>query len=383
MEFEFDKEIDAILRKARAAEVATSPASAHLDADEFSAFADNAVSEAARGRYVAHLADCTKCRKILSNVVLLNSEAETEAASSVVSATAAAETTTPWYRRLFVFPQLAYTMGAMVLLLSGFFGYLMIKNLSDTKNSDVSFSTQPAAEKRVQEAADSSAANSNTAATNSSAPSMPSVASNSSTTTANSAPLSSGNTADAATPAQPNKPAAEPELNSPVIAPQATPPLQNKTSDNSFVADGQEADKLAKPSPASPTAGATTHTTTTAKEEKQKKDAEDARLGDDDEKSANEQQTMRSEREAKRKQPAPKVSMDGRSNAGEMRSVGGKTFHNIGGIWFDSAVGKQKQKTVRRGTSDYQKLDAGLRSIADQLGGTIVILWGGKAYRIE
>jgi hypothetical protein len=71
------------------------------------------------------------------------------------------------------------------------------------------------------------------------------------------------------------------------------------------------------------------------------------------------------------------------SGAGEQRSVGGKTFNNVGGIWFDSAVGKQKQKTVRRGTSDYQKLDSGLRSIADSLGGTVVVLWGGKAYRIQ
>ena len=72
-----------------------------------------------------------------------------------------------------------------------------------------------------------------------------------------------------------------------------------------------------------------------------------------------------------------------KSGAGASRSVGGKTFNNIGGIWFDSAVGKQKQRTVRRGTSEYQKLDAGLRSIADSLGGTVVILWGGKVYRIQ
>ena len=79
----------------------------------------------------------------------------------------------------------------------------------------------------------------------------------------------------------------------------------------------------------------------------------------------------------------PSLTLETRSNAGETRSVGGKSFNNVGGIWFDSALGKQKQKTVRRGTNDYSKLDAGLRSIADQLGGTVVVLWGGKAYRIE
>src|SRR5215212_7739627 len=99
-----------------------------MDADEISAFAENAVSDAAHSRYTAHLADCTRCRRILSNTILLNSEAETETASSAVSAPVA-ETKTPWYRRLFVFPQLAYTMGAAVLLFSGFFGYLILKNL--------------------------------------------------------------------------------------------------------------------------------------------------------------------------------------------------------------------------------------------------------------
>lgn len=78
-------------------------------------------------------------------------------------------------------------------------------------------------------------------------------------------------------------------------------------------------------------------------------------------------------------QPAKKKS----SEAGTTRNVGGKNFNNVGGIWFDTAYNKQKTKDVRRGTSDYQKLDSGLRSIADQLGGTVVVLWNGKAYRIQ
>src|SRR5688572_4139082 len=122
MDFEFDKEIDAILRKARGGEVVTS-AGSHPDADEISAFAENAVSDAARQRYTAHFADCIRCRKILSNVIVFNSEAETEAASSAVLVETAAAAKAPWYRRLFAFPQLAYAMGALVLLFSGFFGY--------------------------------------------------------------------------------------------------------------------------------------------------------------------------------------------------------------------------------------------------------------------
>src|SRR5829696_3378901 len=116
MEFEFDKEIDAILRKARPGVEAAASGAAHMDADELAAFAENAVTGAARVRYVSHLADCTRCRKILSNLILSNFEADApEAASAVVSAPVK-ETGAPWYRRFFAFPPLAYTMGAMVLV---------------------------------------------------------------------------------------------------------------------------------------------------------------------------------------------------------------------------------------------------------------------------
>lgn len=372
MEFEFDNEIDAILRKARGGEAVTSVGT-HMDADELAAFAENAVPAAARMRYVSHLADCTRCRKILSNVILSNSEAEPEAASSAVAAPATARV--PWYRRFFVFPQLAYTMGGAVLVFSAFFGYLIIKNLPGASNSDVSFSTDKAPAAQRQNAANASApsistGNSNTAttaATNSNAPSLPSAPA-----TANSAPLSSGNA-----PVVAQKPAPQEKLNESDVAvvPQATPQAEVKQEDKPFSVDGASGsrDENAKTSPASPIAGATAERR--AKEEaEQKKDAP----GEDRDDSLSDNKQL-----AKRKQPSPKAVEKTLSVPGERRTVGGKTFDNIGGIWFDQAVGGRKPKTVRRGSNDYSKLDAGLRSIADQLGGTVVVLWGGKAYRIE
>ena len=161
-------------------------------------------------------------------------------------------------------------------------------------------------------------------------------------------------------------------MNSPVAIPQATIVPEAKPQDKTSL-DGANREELAKVSPAAPTAGATQNR---AKEEKQKKDVNITRDSDDERIATenNSQQKPVPMSKSSRKQP---------SNAGETRSVGGKTFNNVGGIWFDSAVGKQKQKTVRRGTREYLKLDAGLRSIADNLGGTVVILWSGKAYRIQ
>ena len=375
MEFEFDKEIDAILRKGRGSVEAATSTGAHMDADELAAFAENAVPAAARLRFTAHLADCTRCRKILSNIVLWNSEAAAEPASSAVAAPAS-ETRAPWYRRLLVFPQLAYTMGGAVLVFSAFFGYLIIKNLPGASNSDVSFSTdkaptmeRPAPAANAQAPVSTNASNTTATSTNSSLPSLPSAAN---TTAANSAPVSTGNTnAAAAKPVpQPEKPADDEVA---VAVPQATPAPMTKQEDKPFQKDGANQNELAKTSPASPTAGAVSQNR--AKEEEQKKDA---MVSEDRDESRSDNKLL-----AKRKQASPKPVEKTLSVPGATRTVGGKTFNNIGGTWYDEAVGGRKQKTVRRGTRDYQKLDAGLRSIADQLGGTVVVLWGGKAYRIE
>jgi hypothetical protein len=82
-----------------------------------------------------------------------------------------------------------------------------------------------------------------------------------------------------------------------------------------------------------------------------------------------------------RNAPKPAASVDG--FASSKRTVGGKTFELKQSAWYDSSYSGQKTKNVRRSSDDYRKLDGGLRSIADTLGGTVVIIWNGKAYRIQ
>src|SRR5215203_4946701 len=105
MDQDFDKEIDTLLRKAHGDSpvlVGDFARSRHLDADEISAFAENAMPENSRALYTAHMADCDRCRKILSDVLVMNSEAAPIAASPGVITIA--ERSTPWYKRLFLFP---------------------------------------------------------------------------------------------------------------------------------------------------------------------------------------------------------------------------------------------------------------------------------------
>ena len=369
MDFEFDKEIDAILRRARRGGEVVTSAGSHPDADEISAFAENAVSDAARQRYTAHFADCARCRKILSNVIVFNSEAETETASSAVLVETTAEKT-PWYRKLFAFPQLAYAMGAMVLLFSGFFGYLILQNLPGAGGSDVSYSTNravPASQSAPSNSTVSSTANSNSA----NAATTNSTLHTNTSATSNSATLPASNKTVSATPSEKTSDLSEATPAITDVQPMATPAAKPdaKVADN---ASGDDDKKLAKVAPATPmdqpsAAGAA----------RQERDREDSSLKD-----AQKNEAL-SEQQLKTKRSAPQNPKKQISKPGETRSVGGKTFNNVGGIWFDSALGKQKQKTVDRSTSEYLRLDAGLRSIADSLGGTVVILWNGKAYRIQ
>ena len=70
--------------------------------------------------------------------------------------------------------------------------------------------------------------------------------------------------------------------------------------------------------------------------------------------------------------------------APETRSVGGRKFKRQGSAWVDSKLkSSMSVRTVGRGSEEFEKLDSGLRSIAKQLSGEIVVVWKGKAYRIK
>src|SRR5207245_241484 len=96
----FDKEIDSLLRVLPGASAGSRPrgngatapgAAAHLDADELSAFAEDALPASARVVASAHLADCDECRGIVVNLARaagVEGEIEKRAAVSVPSTAA-------------------------------------------------------------------------------------------------------------------------------------------------------------------------------------------------------------------------------------------------------------------------------------------------------
>ena len=125
MELEFDKEMDALLRKAagRGVLVGDDPKS-HLDADTIAAFAENALPQKSRTIYTQHLAACDPCRMSLANLISMNADAEP--AMAVVAAPVPV-VEIPWYRKLFLGPNLAYVMGGLVLLFGGMLGVVVLQ----------------------------------------------------------------------------------------------------------------------------------------------------------------------------------------------------------------------------------------------------------------
>jgi hypothetical protein len=75
--------------------------------------------------------------------------------------------------------------------------------------------------------------------------------------------------------------------------------------------------------------------------------------------------------------PQPPATGSGR------RQAGGKTFDFRQGAWYDSEYRGQATTNVRRGTAEYRNLNSGVRSIAENVPGTVVIVTGNKAYRIQ
>ena len=383
MELEFDKEVDAILRRAgsyRGVLVGDDPPDPkkHLDADAVAAFAENALPAKARSLYMEHLADCDGCRKLLSNAILFNTEAVAAAASHTVSAPIS-EALVPWYIKIFRTPNLALAMGALVLTFGGILGFLVFQNRS---NSDAMLSQAKDTERTSGEPYTSGVPAANSANAMASAAN---AAANVANTSAANAP---------AMPAPTTKTTSGPFDDTLGHNDSATGSGQQPDVDRRVATDGVTLE-ASKPAAAAPPPRPVDQPVT-----RDERKAGEDKLKDD--KNAKELTLSKTEsydrmREApmtaKKSGPSrasvnnTQQEMNTQQNAAGIvaptRSAGGKTFVNRDGAWYDSAYHGQATTNVQRGAEPYKKLNGGLRKIADSIGGTVVVVWKSKAYRIQ
>jgi hypothetical protein len=389
MELEFDKEIDALLRKANRASPGAqgAPAAGHLDADELAAFAENALPDLTRQMYMTHLADCDGCRKMLSGFVSIAPEQAVAAAASAPTA-ATPSGSVSWYQTFFKSRNLGYAMGAMVVLFSGIIGLLVYQNKSADRSAEISKvrDSSPSAVTQANNDSPQASTNSSTLS-NSNASSTSPIENLKQTGVA----VGSANVAIEPTNDEKNPPAdkvtssdvavSEPKLASaPTVgAPQQPPPAK----------------------PAELPENGRNVTALKAESERDKKKDEQAAVADEVIAQNNDQRTQREM--APNAKSAPRTNgprqvqsqtqinqnqiqnlpQGGASVMSNLKTSGGKTFEMRDGIWYDTSYTGQGKKDVKRGTEKFLRLDAGLRSIADQIGGTVVVLWNGQAYKIR
>ena len=79
------------------------------------------------------------------------------------------------------------------------------------------------------------------------------------------------------------------------------------------------------------------------------------------------------------------ISKDGDDT--ETRSAGGREFRRQNGVWVDTAYNAGSAVVnIARGSEQYRSLVAdepGIKTIADQLPGPIIVVWKGRTYRIR
>ncbi len=375
---EFDKEMDTLLRQAAQGETASGNSKfkiqnsklSHLDADEISLFAENALPKKSRENAVAHFADCGRCRRILSDLISQNPENE------IVSAKQAEvfAPIIPWYRKLFAFPNLAYTLGALVLVFSGLVAFTVLQSVDKSQNAEVSrISEQPlkggpflddTAIVEEQSANVMMSSNMSNASMSNSASSFSSNAMMSNASTNSVARSFNANSASNTTTAS-NKSSVS------ANASQKDEPRRDEDAAGKVATDLPPQSRTAK-------------SLTEEKRERAKEDKNEAETTDTA-KSAppKPEQPSVLENQVRSGAPSAKAKKNARAQNVETSSVGGKTFQRAGNIWVDSAYKGQATTNITRGTSEFKKLDSDLRRIAENLGGTVIIVWKAKAYRIQ
>ena len=357
MEVDFDKEIDALLRNARNAggsEAELRPDSSHLFPDEIAAFAENALPDKARTLYIQHFAECERCRKILSNVISMRA-VEEPADVSAAAPVPSADEHEPWYRGLFRLPQLAAALGALVLVFSGLLAFMLIQRADDQKSSELSKIAEQEATGAVPVASEEQELTFNSA-------NMAANATRTSANTAGNTVLTLNSNSATAAPALPGKNEASPDVLRSEPAARAA---------NDVAGEIEAAEKAA------------------AAEVKTRRDEARVAMAP----AAGAAPTSAAAQSNENSKPAIAAESDSAKNMSlakrsakpavpEKRS-GGKTFRQQNGVWFDTAYTGQQTLNYKRGTESYLRLDGTLRKTADAIGGTVVIIWNNRAYRIE
>lgn len=403
-----DKDMDVLIGRYAKGAAKGTPVE-HPDADELNAFAEGALPPSARQRYLSHFADCDDCRKLVSQLTV------TTGAAVDARIPASEPVAEPWWKKLsavFAIPTLRYAAFAVVLLAVGGIAFIAWRQPAQ-RNAEMVAQNQPQTNpvevvKPPTSPVIGEVREEETGRYTDTAIPQPTVSSKSETSDQNRSGLTT------LSPPPPPKPedALAAKDTAPVVAgaarsddaprsqstpsyapapsetyrmesreraqqsPGASPggPRRNESYDKSKVLDRASSGDFAKARDEDSNRAAANQPAT-----ENKQDSKSAPTSS--EVAAASRRRVAESRVEARKSAAPRSTTE---EAEQTRSVGGRKFKRQGNAWVDSKLkSSMSVRTVGRGSEEFEKLDSGLRSIAKQLSGEIVVVWKGKAYRIR
>jgi len=368
----------------------------HLDTDELSAYAENAVPAAARARYTEHIADCIRCRKLVSQLSL--------AAGLVVEEESAAVPASlglkAFLASLFSPIVLRYAVPSLALLAVAFIGLMTLRqsSLQEARLKDNPANTIA----QKQEQTPPPTALNQVERTNASQPLKEAENKSADKTVTKNGVVDQDSIHAERSAGDQNKREERPvdqiaAANEPPINAQISPaPKPEERVEVQKSGDAPAARRGAAPQPAS--APATTATPTGLADSVEAK-TEDKKMSKAPAKEENSavvggfgvmRKAKKEETRSRAKVAEAQEGERGRDRAdkdeAETKSVAGRQFRKQGSVWVDVAYDSRTTVNLARGSEQYRALVADepeIKTIADQLGGEVIVMWKGRAYRIR
>jgi hypothetical protein len=402
-----DTQMDVLMRRYAKRATERSLETEHLDPDELNAFAQTTLPPAARSRYVSHLADCDDCRRLASQLTTAAG-----AKSELVTAPSDPIGEVSWWERLKVVlapASLRYAAFAIVLVAVAGITFVVWRQPRQENSQMVARNapaTAPAEGLRERAAIESE--NKQSTQTSGSepravarptaelalnkkedlavSPPAPAKAASETAPAETKSGLADNRATEpartAATPSYAPPPAAENERSQARGREQQgldalTPsgPRKNESYDK-YKVDRARAGEAPKDEDRGRVASNQPLFGNTGNEEAAARDRRDSR-------TSSVQRGTISEMRVETQKAATSVR-DEANEAPQTRAAGGRKFQRRGNAWVDVKFkSSMSVKNISRGSDDYDELDSGLRSIAQQIGGEVVVVWKGKAYRFK
>lgn len=352
----------------------------HLDADELSAFAENALPPAARARYTVHLADCSACRSVVAQLSSAAGFAPGKEPSTVIEPSALSR----FFGSVFSPLVMRYAAPALGLIVVAAIGFVVLRDrqgdgfLAQRTNPAATSEVSPYAgtlsnspEQKSESAARVEGETRTDTASKEQQPAGPNsrpakgylgdVAQERAVDKVEATPVA------AAPPASAAKPAATEEQ------PRDSEARGFSSANTVNVKPGEVATKNQAVNESDDRkAGAPTTALAREPRSRSATGAVSPQVG-----------VATGSAELKKDTAAEKEKQE----SAETRSVAGRRFRRQGGVWIDTAYDSSRAiVNVARDSEHYRSLTAdepALKTISEQLNGEIIVVWKGRVYRIH